>query len=124
MPIRVNPGATRPSRLFNSNFQYVARSLASMARIVVLYNPLRIFLTLGFIPIGLGSALLIRFLWFYITENSPAGHIQSLILAVILVFIGALIWLAGIIADLTAVNRRLLEEVVERQRIDDPGRRS
>ena len=124
VPIRVNPGATRPSRLFSSNFQYVARSLASMARIVVLYNPLRIFLTLGFIPIGLGSALLIRFLWFYITENSPAGHIQSLILAVILVVIGALIWLAGIIADLTAVNRRLLEEVVERQRIDDPGRRS
>ncbi len=123
VPIRVNPGATRPSRLFNSNFQYVARSLASMARIVVLYNPLRIFLVLGFIPIGLGSALLIRFLWFYLTGNSPAGHIQSLILAVILVVIGALIWLAGIIADLTAVNRRLLEEMVERQRIDGPGRR-
>jgi len=123
VPIRVNPGATRPSRLFSSNFQYVARSLASMARIVVLYNPLRIFLTLGFIPISLGSALLIRFLWFYTTGNSPAGHIQSLILAVILVVIGALIWLAGIIADLTAVNRRLLEEVVERQRIDGLGHR-
>lgn len=123
VPIRVNPGATRPSRLFNTNFQYVVRSLASMARIVVLYNPLRIFLTLGFIPIGLGSTLLIRFLWFYTTGNSPAGHIQSLILAVILVVIGALIWLAGIIADLTAVNRRLLEEVVERQRTDGLGRR-
>ena len=123
VPIRVNPGATRPSRLFNTNLQYVVRSLASMARIVVLYNPLRIFLTLGFIPIGFGSALLIRFLWFYTTGNSPAGHIQSLILAVILVVIGALIWLAGIIADLTAVNRRLLEEVVERQRTDGLGRR-
>ncbi len=123
VPIRVNPGATRPSRLFTSNLQYVLRSLASMARIVILYNPLRIFLTLGLIPIALGSALLIRFLWFYITGNSPAGHIQSLILAVILVVIGALIWLAGIVADLTAVNRRLLEEVVERQRTDGPGRR-
>ncbi len=123
VPIRVNPGATRPSRLFSSNLNYVVRSLASMARIVVLYNPLRIFLMLGSLPIGLGGALLLRFLWFYATGNSPAGHVQSLILAVILVVIGALIWLAGIVADLTAVNRRLLEEVVERQRADGPARR-
>ena len=116
VPIRVNSVAARPSRLFKSTFGYVLRSLASMARIVILYNPLRIFLILGSIPMGLGAALLVRFLWFYVTDNSPAGHVQSLILAVILVVIGALIWLAGILADLIAVNRRLLEEVVERQR--------
>ena len=34
----------------------------------------------------------------------------------VLCFLGALVWLAGIMADLTAVNRRLLEELVERQR--------
>ena len=116
VPVRVNPEARRPSRLFRSNTGYVVRSLASIARIVTLYNPLRIFLLLGSIPVGLGSALLLRFLWFYVTGNSPAGHIQSLILAVILVVIGALVWLAGVIADLIAVNRRLLEELVERQR--------
>ncbi len=116
VPIRVNPGVARPSRLFSSNVDYIVRSLASMARIVILYNPLRIFLFLGSVPVGLGTALLLRFLWFYATGNSPAGHVQSLILAVILVVIGSLIWLAGIMADLTAVNRRLLEEVVERQR--------
>lgn len=116
VPVRVNAGAARPSRLFRSTSGYVLRSLASMARIVVLYNPLRIFLILGSIPVGLGTALLVRFLWFYVTDNRPAGHVQSLILAVILVVIGALIWLAGILADLIAVNRRLLEETVERQR--------
>ena len=116
VPIRVNSVAARPSRLFKSTFGYVLRSLASMARIVILYNPLRIFLILGSIPVGLGAALLVRFLWFYVTANRPAGHVQSLILAVILVVIGALIWLAGILADLIAVNRRLLEETVERQR--------
>ncbi len=116
VPVRVNSVAARPSRLFRSTSSYVLRSLASMARIVILYNPLRIFLILGSIPVGLGTALLVRFLWFYITRHSPAGHVQSLILAVILVVIGALIWLAGIVADLIAVNRRLLEEVVERQR--------
>jgi len=116
VPVRVNAGERRPSRLFHSDLGYVLRSLASMARIVTLYNPLRIFLILGSIPVALGSVLLLRFLWFYITRISPAGHVQSLILAVILIVIGALIWLAGVMADLTAVNRRLLEEVVERLR--------
>jgi glycosyltransferase involved in cell wall biosynthesis len=116
MPVRVNTGERRPSRLFQSDFGYVLRSLASMARIVVLYNPLRIFLMLGAVPVVLGCALLLRFLYFYFGGISPAGHVQSLILAVILIVIGALVWLAGIMADLTAVNRRLLEELVERQR--------
>jgi glycosyltransferase involved in cell wall biosynthesis len=116
VPVRVNAGERRPSRLFHSDIGYVLRSLASMARIVTLYNPLRIFIILGGVPVALGFALLVRFLWFYATGISPAGHVQSLILAVILIVIGALVWLAGIVADLTAVNRRLLEEVVERLR--------
>ena len=116
VPVRVNPGKTRPSRLFHSDLGYVLRSLASMARIVTLYNPLRIFLMLGAAPIGLGVALLLRFMWFYHSGQSPAGHVQSLILAVILIVIGALVWLAGVFADLIAVNRRLLEELAERQR--------
>ena len=123
VPVRVNLGERRPSRLFQSDVGYVLRSLASMARIVTLYNPLRIFLMVGVIPVIFGCALLLRFLWFYFTGLSPAGHVQSLILAVILIVIGALVWLAGVMADLTAVNRRLLEEVVERQRergLDDP----
>ena len=116
VPIRVNPGERRPSRLFKSDVGYVLRSLASMARIVTLYNPLRIFLMLGALPVTLGVGLLLRFLYFFFTGISPAGHVQSLILAVILIVIGALVWLAGVMADLTAVNRRLLEELVERQR--------
>jgi glycosyltransferase involved in cell wall biosynthesis len=116
VPVRVNPGEQRPSRLFQSDVGYVLRSLASMARIVTLYNPLRIFLMLGAVPVLLGCGLLVRFLYFFLAGISPAGHVQSLILAVILIVIGALIWLAGVMADLTAVNRRLLEEIVMRQR--------
>ena len=41
---------------------------------------------------------------------------QSLILAVILIVVGVQVWVVGIVADLIAVNRRLLEETVERQR--------
>jgi len=116
VPIRVANPKTRPSRLFRSNAEYVIRSFESLARIVVLYNPLRIFLRIGSVPVVAGLVLMARFLYFYISNHSPAGHVQSLLLAVILVVVGVQIWVVGIVADLIAVNRRLLEEAVERQR--------
>ncbi|RLE23002.1 MAG: hypothetical protein DRJ65_12745 [Acidobacteria bacterium] len=116
VPIRSASEEQRPSRLFKSNLGYVLRSLESLARIVVLYNPLRIFLRLGAVPVTIGTALLIRFLWFFFTGANPAGHVQSLLLAVILIVVGVQIWVVGIVADLIAVNRRLLEEAVERAR--------
>jgi glycosyltransferase involved in cell wall biosynthesis len=117
VPVRVSSHPRRPSRLFGSNLGYILRSLESIARIVVLYNPLRIFLRAGAVPVLVGLALLARFLYFYFTDHSPAGHVQSLIVAVILIVVGVQVWVLGIVADLIAVNRRLLEEAVERQRI-------
>ncbi len=116
VPVGVNPPSRSESRLFSSNTTYVIRSLESIARIVVLYNPLRIFLRLGAVPVVVGFALLVRFLYFYVAQHSPAGHVQSLILAVILIVVGVQVWVVGIVADLIAVNRRLLEEAVVRQR--------
>jgi len=116
VPVRTSSEETRPSRLFRSNTGYVLRSLESIARIVVLYNPLRIFLRIGAVPVVLGLVLMARFLYFFVTDHSPAGHVQSLILAVILITVGVQVWVVGVVADLIAVNRRLLEEIVERQR--------
>ncbi len=121
VPVRVNPEVRRPSRLFRSNLGYVLHSLESIARIVVLYNPLRIFLRLGWLPVLAGMILLVRFLYYYVVGHNPAGHVQSLLLAVILVVVGVQIWVVGLVADLIAVNRRLLEEVVERQRGGPPN---
>ena len=42
VPVRVNP-ATRPSRLVRSIPSYVSRSIFSIARVFVLYKPLRFF---------------------------------------------------------------------------------
>ena len=58
-----------------------------------------------------------------------AGHVQSLILASILIVTAVVIYAAGIITDLTAANRTLLEEVrtrllraeVERARDESRG---
>ena len=41
----------------------------------------------------------------------------AIALALVLIVVGVQIWVVGIVADLIAVNRRLLEEAVERQRI-------
>jgi glycosyltransferase involved in cell wall biosynthesis len=121
VPIRVNERPRRRSRLFRSNAGYVLRSLESIARVVVLYNPLRIFIRAGAIPVVTGLALLARYLYYYVTGHSPAGHVQSLILAVILIIVGVQVWVVGIVADLIAVNRRLLEETLERHRSQSPN---
>ena len=116
VPIRSAEEERRPSRLFDSNLGYILRSLESIARIIVLYNPLRIFLRLGAFPILVGLALLFRYLYFFYFFENPGGHVQSLLAAVILLMTGSLIWVVGIVADLIAVNRRLLEESVEMAR--------
>lgn len=109
VPIRVNP-AMRPSRLVKSNLSYVYRSMLTIVRIFILYKPLRFFLFLGLVPLLpaflIGARFLVNFF-----EGNGSGQIQSLILAAILAITAMIVFAAGIIADLTAANRVLLEEV-------------
>lgn len=119
VPIRINP-QTRPSRLMRSIPEYIAKSSVTIVRAYAMYRPLRVFMTLGAILIGLGMLPGIRFIWFYMT-GSRVGHIQSLILAAILIIIGFQVVLIGLLADVQASNRKLLEEVVYRLRRRDAG---
>jgi len=106
----------RPSRLVRSNLSYVGLSLATLARLVILYRPLRMLLLLaaGFLLVAL--ALFARFAWFYFSGHSPAGHVQSLIAATVLGLTGVQLAVLAFVADLIAVNRRLLEELRARSR--------
>lgn len=119
VPIRINP-QTRPSRLMRSIPEYITRSSVTIVRAYAMYRPLRVFMTLGAVFIGLGLIPGLRFIWFYAT-GSRVGHIQSLILAAILIIIGFQIALIGLLADVQASNRKLLEEVVYRLRRRDAG---
>ncbi len=109
IPVAVN-AATRPSRLVKSIPSYVRRSLLTIVRIFVLYKPLRFFMTVGTLVLIPGLAIGVRFLLAYF-EDRGEGHIQSLILAAVLIVTAVVIYAAGIIADLVAANRVLLEEV-------------
>jgi hypothetical protein len=62
-----------------------------------------------------GLVLGARFLYFLI-GNQGAGHIQSLILAAILLIVGFQILLIGLLADLIGFNRKILEDVLYRLR--------
>jgi len=109
VPIEVNP-PTRPSRLMRGTGEYLRRSLATMLRAFVVYRPLRFFMVPATVATASGVALGIRFLVDFAIDGD-AGNVQSLILAAILIVLGALCAVIGLVADLLSVNRRLLEDI-------------
>lgn len=109
VPIHTN-GELRPSRLFSSMFGYIKKSMLTIIRAYIMYKPLRFFFTIGIIPTIIGIALGIRYIVALALGNA-SGHIQSLILCSILIILGALIGVVGLLADVIAANRKILEDV-------------
>lgn len=114
VPVRVNDDL-RPSRLVKSNSSYIFRSIMTIIRIFVVYKPFSFFMTLGVTAFGIGFLIGVRFLFFFFTEGGE-GHIQSLILASILLSMGFQTILVAFLADLMAVNRKLSEEIQHKLR--------
>ncbi len=112
--IRTNP-QTRPSRLMRNLPHYVVNSTVTILRAYTMYRPLRVFTTIGVLLLAGGSALGLRFMYFYLAGNGT-GHIQSLILAALLLIVGFQVCLIGLVADLIAANRKILEETLYRVR--------
>lgn len=114
VPIRTN-GELRPSRLFSSMWRYMKRSATVITRSFMMYRPLRFFLLLGGLIFLIGVAIGIRYLVYFFGGDS-AGHIQSLILAAIFIILGFQTIVMGLLADIIAANRKLLEDVQYRVR--------
>lgn len=119
VPIETNE-KLRESRLFRSVSEYVKRSAATLLRTYATYQPLKVFLGAGSILIALGLLGVARFLYFYFTGDG-AGHVQSLVLAGVLLVVGFQVGLIGLLADLIAANRRLAEETLYRLRRLEAG---
>ena len=115
VPVRTNPDM-RESRLFKSMWQYIKRSIFTILRIFIMYKPLYFFMSLGLCFFGVGFLIGLRYLillWFY---NSSGQHIQSLILAAILILIGVQTMVLGLQADMIAANQKIIEDVQYRVR--------
>lgn len=114
VPIRTNP-ELRKSRLFNSMFGYIKKSMLTIVRAFMMYKPLRFFTIIGSVVFLIGLVLGIRFL-VYVFMGESGGHVQSLILASTLMVLGFQTFISGLQADLIASNRKLLEDIQERVR--------
>jgi len=112
VPVRTNE-KLRDSRLFKNNWSYIKRSVATIARIYTMYEPLKMFTYVGGGLFALGFLIGLRFLYFYIVAGG-AGHIQSLILAAVLLILGFQVFMMGLLADIIGSNRSLIENTLYR----------
>lgn len=108
VPIRTNP-ELRKSRLFHSMWGYVKKSVLTILRAFMWYRPLYCFSLVAAFPAVIGLGVGIRFLIFYFTGRGN-GHVQSLILACTLLIIGFITFVIGLLADVIAANRKILED--------------
>jgi len=87
------------------------------------YHPLKFFLVLGAIPFSMGFVVGVRWLVLFL-GGTPRSHVPSLVLAAILLIVGFQLWILGLVGDVMAVNRKILEETQLRLRradLDKPG---
>lgn len=101
----------RESRLFGSSLEYVLKSMVTIMRTSIRYRAFAILAWLslplflaGFLAVG--RFMLYHFLW----EPGGTGHVQSLVLAGVLLIVSFLLVAIGFLADAVGTNRRLLEE--------------
>jgi glycosyltransferase involved in cell wall biosynthesis len=114
VPTRSN-APTRPSRLFKGIPEYIRRQVPSILRLYMVYQPMRTLSLVSALFLLPGLLIGVRFLTFFFA-GLGAGHIQSLILATIMLIVGVQILVLGLVADLMATNRRLLEDTLYRVR--------
>jgi glycosyltransferase involved in cell wall biosynthesis len=113
VPVQVN-GDLRPSRLMSSTADYIRRSIFTIVRIFVVYKPLRFFTFLAALTALPGFAGIARFL-VYSATGQGGGHVQSLVISGALIATAAIFQMGGLMADVVAANRRLLEDIRARQ---------
>jgi glycosyltransferase involved in cell wall biosynthesis len=122
VPIGTNADL-RPSRLVKSLRSYVRRSVATMGHVFVIYRPFRFLGVIAGILLVAGALLGARYLYFVMIGEGK-GHVQSVILAGVLLLMGFNTLSLAVIANLISVNRRLIEDVqvhLRELRLSKPG---
>ena len=115
VPIAVN-APTRSSRLFNNMWEHIRKSGLGALRTFAVYKPLRVFIGLGIVFFIIGVIPIVRFLIDYYFSDSGAGKIQSLIIGSTFISVSFNLFALGIIGNLLGKNRKLIEEILYRQK--------
>lgn len=109
VPVRTNP-PKRPSRLMRGLGDYLIHSSITIMRAYAMYRAIRVFFSAGLLLFLAGAFFALRYLYFVLIGQG-GGHVQSVILAAILIIVGFQTMLNGLLADLIANNRKMLEEI-------------
>jgi hypothetical protein len=96
--------------LISSIPTYIRRSILTILRIFIIYKPLRFFTLLATLVAIPAMFFIFRFLLLY-AMGGGSGHVQSLVLAAGLVAIAGIAGIGGVLAELIATNRLLLEDL-------------
>ena len=117
VPIKTNI-VTRESRLFTSNWNFIKRQAATIARTYATYEPLKSFSYLALPFLLSGMIMLGRAAYVYIGRSFGlvATNDQALAVGSTALIIGFIIFLFGVIADRIGGVRRVEEEVLYRLR--------
>lgn len=94
--IKTNRQKLRPSRLFKSNSEYIKKQTIIILKNFNKYFPFKFFSIISFFFLFPGILISIRFLFIHLSGGD--GHIQSLILASILIISSMLIFVMGILS--------------------------
>ena len=108
----------RPSRLMGGVFGHILRAVTVILRSYAVYQPIRMFSSIGAFFIVAGLFPMLRFLYYYATDGS-GGHIQSLIAGSVLLIVGFQILVLSLLASALSWNRRMIEELLLRERRRD-----
>ena len=109
VPVRTNP-ELRSSRLMSSMGAYIKKSMLTILRAVLMYKPMKVFTLISSVFMMIGVAIGVRFLYFFFNGNGN-GHVQSLILATMMIIIGCQTLVTGLQADIISANRKILEDI-------------
>ncbi len=110
VPIDVNP-TTRASRLYRNLPHFVFKSAMTLLRVVFMHHPGRLLFKLSMLVAAIGLVPVVRLVIAFALGDG-AGHVQSLVLGAMLLVIATIMLIGGMLADLIAHNRIVMERAL------------
>lgn len=119
IPIKAR-AVTRSSRLIKNIPDHLWKASVNIVRNVVLFRPLRFFGVLSFLLLLIGVVPILRWLYFFMVSDGR-GHVQSLILAGVMIILSFNSLMLGLLGSSIGWSRKVAEEAlyfVKKQQLD------
>ena len=114
VPVRTHE-TKRPLRLFKSIPGFISQTGVTIMRAYTTHNALRVFVGSGLLVALIDAIPILRFMRLWLNGDGD-GHIQSLVIGGSLLMLGTIMAVMGLLADLIATNRKLLEMNLQKLR--------